>query len=626
MSLNSINKLLINNILWIIFSFLTIALYLSPLVMNNGVFYTPVFDNLDSNVIWYKILAESGMIFADNNAIIPNMMSGLPRSSYPGEFNIILWLYYFFTPQTAYVINEILIHIVAFLSMYIFLKRYIVQPNVYYCNVPIFVGALYFSLIPYWSGAGLTVAILPLVTYSLLNIKNGISSKWDWILLIFLPLYTHFIFLYMFYIIMASIYMLYDTLKNHQLNIRFFTALFLMGTLFLLSEYRLVLAMFTDSGFVSHRTEFNIFFTKNFMESYRIAHTFFLDGHLSHIRSLQKFYLLPIVLISMLLVFSNRKYTIKESFVIWILVTLSFVLDLWSILLTNIYTLPVLMISSIILIFLKKNHSKSIGYLVLLQIILAFIASMEHYEGIKDIVSVIPILNKLNFIRIAFVQPFVWGILIVIASLVFYRKLHLTSFFLFIFLFLQMDVSFKTSFYQKSPTEKYASFQDFYAPQLFDKVKKSISEPLHTIKIVSYGFEPAVSLYNGFYTIDGYIVNYPLQYKHDFRTVIGEYLDRKENIEAKKLFDNWGGKLYILSTLISLQFYDKNIIVEKLDFNSNALCNLNVNYLLSSRKLKLPNDKNLTYIDYFHGNKSSWDIYLYHLECTNSNNKRNFLN
>ena len=98
-------------------------MYLSPLFAYTGVFYVPAFDNLDSNVVWYKILAESGMIFSDNNDIVPNMMHGIPRSSYPGEFNVLVWLYYFFEPETAFIINELNIHFVAFISMYIFLNN-----------------------------------------------------------------------------------------------------------------------------------------------------------------------------------------------------------------------------------------------------------------------------------------------------------------------------------------------------------------------------------------------------------------------------------------------------------------------------------------------------------------------
>lgn len=614
MSLNFINKLLVHNKLWVFFSFIVIALYLSPLVMNGGVFYTPIFDNLDSNVVWYKILAESGMIFADNNAIIPNMMNGLPRSSYPGEYNIILWLYYFFSPQTAYVINEILIHIVAFFSMYIFLKNYIVKEKKYYHNVPIYAGALYFALIPYWSGAGLTIAILPLVTYSLLNIKNGIATKLDWLLLILLPLYTHFIFLYIFYIILAGIYMVWDTINNRQLNKPFFLALFLMGTAFLLSEYRLILAMFLDVGFVSHRTEFNVFFTNTLLEVYRNALIFFLDGHISHVRGLQVFYLLPIVLIGMILSLAKRRFNARESMVIWLLVILSFILEVWNTLLTNLYTLPTITIFSLYLALAKKEN-RAFGLLILLQLILIVIALSFEYKGFANIVNVFPILNKLNFVRLAFVEPFIFAILLVMALLIFIRKLHFSFIFISLFIFMQALTSFNYSFYQSRPTQEYASFQSYYAPNLFKKVKEKISEPMEKVRVVSYGLEPAVSLYNGFYTVDGYSVNYPLSYKHKFRNVISKYLNDKDNKEAREIYDNWGGKVYILSTPVTFKNYIKDTVVKKLNFSSKALCTLGTDYMLSSYKFEKPEIKNLTLIDKFKGNQNSWDIYLYKLEC-----------
>ena len=307
MSLNSINKLLASDKLWILISITMLSLYLSPLLINNGDFYVPFFDNLDSNVVWYKILAESGMIFADNNTIIPNMMSGLPRSSYPGEFNVILWLYYFFSPLTAFIINEILIHLVAFISMFIFLNKYIIDKNTPHANIIIYVGSLYFALIPYWSGAGLSIAILPLVTYSLLNIKQNIGTKYDWLLLVFLPIYSNFILVYMFYIILAGIYLIWDTIKNRTINKQYFLAILLMGILFLLSEYRLIINMFFDSSFISHRTEFNVFFQKNFIDAYRMSLIVFLDGHISHYPGLQVFYLLPIMIIGMFLTLIKRQ-------------------------------------------------------------------------------------------------------------------------------------------------------------------------------------------------------------------------------------------------------------------------------------------------------------------------------
>jgi hypothetical protein len=114
-----VNKLLISDSLWIIISLIIIAILLAPLFYSK--FYIPIFDNLDSNVVWYKILSSSGKIFADNSSNIPNIMSSLPRATYPKEVDTILWLYYFFEPIIAYKINEIIIHIVAFISMYLFL-------------------------------------------------------------------------------------------------------------------------------------------------------------------------------------------------------------------------------------------------------------------------------------------------------------------------------------------------------------------------------------------------------------------------------------------------------------------------------------------------------------------------
>lgn len=613
MSLNSINNFLTKNAIWFSISIFSLLLLLSPLLFYNGVFYVPIFDNLDSTVVWYKILTESGKIFSENSTIIPNMMHGLPRSSYFGEFNIILWLYYFFSPKTAYIINEILIHLVAFFSMFIFLNKYLVQKKQYYKNIPVYIGALYFALLPYWSGAGLSIAILPLVTYSLLNIKNRISTKWDWILLLVLPLYTSFIFIFMFYIIMGGIYLIWTTLKTRKLNVQFFLALFLMGTVFLLTEYRLLYAMFIESGFISHRTEFNIFYTNNFLDTYRKVQMFFLGGHLSHLSGLQ-YYILPLIIISMILSLSRRRFNQKESMFIFILILLSFILGIWDVILRQLYTLPILISFTLYLsIFSKKD--KLFGRLMLLQLFLAFLGASQHYSGLEKFADTLPIFHELNITRIAFIQPFLWGILFSYSALVIARKVHFSNIFITIFIFIQIFFSYTQSFYQSTPKSEYASFNQYYAPNLFAKLKKKIPEPLDSVRIVSYGLEPSVSLYNGFYTIDGYSVNYPLQYKHKFRNVIATYLDKKENSAARKLYDRWGGTVYILTTTVTLKFYNKNIIVQHPAFDVKGLCDLDTDYLISSHELNITKKPRLTHLDKFEGESNSWDIFLYKISC-----------
>ena len=608
MSYNSLHKCLIDNRLWVAISVVLLGWYLSPLF--HETFYVPVFDNLDSNVVLYKILAESGMIFAPNDAIIPNMMNGLPRSSYGSEFDIILWLYYFFEPKTAYIINEVAIHLIAFFSMFIFLKSYVVKTNKYYGLVPVYIGSLYFALLPYWSGAGATIALLPLVTYALLNIKNNKSTKWDWFLLVVLPIYSDFILLYMFYIIMAGLYMIYDAIQYKKLNKAFFFALFLMGTMFLLREYRLVISMFFDPGFISHRSEFDIFFTKPLLESYRGMHLFFLNGHIHHMPALQDKYLLPIIILSMLILFKNRRLNNNESLLIWILILLSFVDTIWQTLLVQKYSIPILMLFISIFIYKSKSY-KIIGFLLLFLIFLSIFAAFNFYDGFKILLEFFPILKSLNLSRAAFISSFLWGILISFSTIIFFLRIRFSIVFVLLFLILQTIYSYNRNYYQVHKIQGYASFKDYYAIDLFKKLKQELPISYTDNKFVAYSLEPAVLLYNSLHTVDGYCANYPLQYKHKFRKVIASYLDQNTTVSnaARKLYDKWGGKVYLLD------FYKKDTVRKKISFNTSMLCNLNTNYLLSSIRLTHMMNKKMTLIKYLKGTKSSWDIYVYKLQC-----------
>ena len=614
MSRAFINKFFTHPRLWLTLSLLTLVYYLSPLL--HGHFYVPYFDNLDSNVIWYKIIAESGKIFAENNATIPNMMNGLPRSTYPSEFNLIVWMYHFWGAKHAYILNEIMIHITAFFSMYLFLKKYIVVPDKSYGLVPVYVGSLYFALLPFWSGAGLTVAILPLVTYALLNIKNRQDHLWEWIFLALLPLYSSFIFLYMFYIILAGIYLLWDTIRHKRLNIRFFAALILMGVSFLISEYRLVLAMFFEHGFVSHRTEFQIFFNEKLLDTYRKAHQFFISGHLSHLSGLQYHYLLPFIIFSMIVSLIKRRLSGGESLILWLQFATSLWVGLWNILLTQIYTLGLLTLLSII-VYAFSPKGKTVAALMILQILLALFSSIQIYENASSLAELFPILKELNIIRIAFIQPFLWAIMLGYATMILFKTLRYTEIGIVLFMLLQIVLSIQESFYQSTPKKEYASFESYYAPKLFAALKQQIPEPLHTVHFVSYGLEPAVLLYNGLYTVDGYSVNYPLSYKHRFRKVIADFLDRSESNATRKLYDDWGGKVYILTTPSEMMYYQKGIVVERLSFDVRALCALHTDYFLSSHQLSkaTASEYNMILKGAFYGEADSWDLFLYRLKC-----------
>lgn len=176
---------------------------------------------------------------------------------------------------------------------------------------------------------------------------------------------------------------------------------------------------------------------------------------------------------------------------------------------------------------------------------------------------------------------------------------------------LQINISLEKSFYQNKPMKGYASFEQYYAPKLFNEIKKEIPEPLENVRIVSFGIEPAVSLYNGLYTIDGYSTNYPLIYKYKFRDVNKKYLDKYTN----NIYDSWGSKVYILGIASSLTNYQKNITVNKPTFNTNILCELNTDYIISSYEIKEPSRHSLPVIAKSIDINNSWNIFLYKINC-----------
>jgi len=609
MSYNSLHKCLIDNRLWAVVSFGLIAYYLSPLF--HPVFYVPVFDNLDSTVVWYKILAHSGKIFAGNDAVIPNMMNGLPRSSYGSEFDVLLWLYYFFDAKTAFVINEVLIHVVAFFSAFVFLKKYVVKPNPYYGLMPVFLGSVYFALLPFWSGAGLTLPLLPLVTYSLLNIKNGTDRKRDWVFLALLPLYTSFILLYMFYIVLAGIYWLYLSLKSRTVRKKMLLALFMMGTVFLLKEYRLVLSMFFDHAFVSHRSEFDIFFKDDLRECYRLSLVKLLDGHVPHAQSLQMKYLLPVALSALVLTFIRRRFGRRESITVWVLILGSIFVGLWPILLIDRFTLPGIALAAMVSWYFVPRY-RLLPSMLLLVVALSLAASVFEYQGLRWLGETFPVLKALNLTRLYFVEPLIFLVLFSFAVVIMLRKVRYAVLPLLLLFSLQVVYSFEKSFYQTSLKEGYASFRDYYVPDVFENLKKQFTtQELHNLHFAGYGMEPAVALFNGLYTTDGYSTNYPLDYKHRFREVFSRY-------RSNRYYDCWGSKVYIAS--IPSRYRDflkiKGLSVEKLQFDIEPLCRLGTDYLISPYRFLHPEAKRLKLEYAYRTGKNRWDIFVYKTDCT----------
>jgi hypothetical protein len=596
--------------LWMALSAGILFWYLSPLLLHADTCNILIYDNLDSNVVWLKILAESGKIFAPNSAVIPNMMGGLPRLSYGSEYNVLLWLYYFFTPVTAYVINVTAIHLTAFTSMYLLLQHYVVPKRLRMRTPVVYLGALLFALQPFWPSAGLSIAAMPLVTYLLVKIYSGKAKWYGWTVFLMLPLYTSFVFVYCFYLGFAFVFAVSDSAWHRRINGRFLLALSLMTVMYLSVEYRLVLATFFDDGFVSHRNEFHIFFTEPFIEATRRFFLFFLDGHLIHLRGMQMPLLLPLVLFAWLLRLFGRRLSASESVVIVMLFALSIWTDIWKTMLGSVYGIPAVIVIVVAYALHKRRFSR-LDIAILAYTAVSTFYGYMFYEGLGFIANWFPIFKSFSLARAAFVQPLVFGIMVALALEILVRRLHFQVLLLLLLAGVQYYIA---SIYSWHRLERYsgsATFDSYYVPALFGQLKKEIPEPLEKVCFVSFGIEPAVALYNGLYTVDGYCVNYPLAYKKRFDKVNEGYPGAMTDEEGKNYTGSWGSKLYIMSIASSLEKYRKGTWVDVLNFDETALRDLGADYLISSYRLTYPQDRKLMFIKRYSGEEDSWDLFLY---------------
>lgn len=63
---------------YLLMALFLLLLYVSPLFILKEDAHIRVHDNLDSNIAWYKVLADSGEIIGKVDAAIPQIINGRP--------------------------------------------------------------------------------------------------------------------------------------------------------------------------------------------------------------------------------------------------------------------------------------------------------------------------------------------------------------------------------------------------------------------------------------------------------------------------------------------------------------------------------------------------------------------
>lgn len=553
----------------IILGIIVITIVFSPYLYWGEDTYVRIHDNLDSNVVWVKMILDQEGLLGSPTAIIQQPMDGLPRSSVYGSYDISMVFFYLFGTFWGYVFNKFLMAVVGFIGMYFLLKKHF-SPT----NGPLYISAgvgLCFGLLPFWSFT-MSVSGLPLLLYAFLNIRKKDYRIVNWVIIILLGFYSSLVLTGLFFLSIMLIVLIRDTIKYKRINIPFIGAMTLLSIAYLTSHLPLVISHLNEN-FVSHRTEFQSTFEYTTQVAFKRVWTILRKGDgaylgYSHATSLHKFIMIPMIL-------------------------------------------------AIILMIINKVKNRSFIFILLAIVIASFLFGFIEWNGIAPIKSKLYSIFPLDLKRIYWLLPLWWYILMGISLTTIYQYIpKLGKYLVIIFIIFQAGYVIK---YQDYLTEKrkIPTFREFFARKQFDDVKSFIGQDQKTYRVISIAIHPSISQYNGFYTLDGFSPDYPLEYKHKFKKII--YQEIKRDKETCEHFCGWGSWCYPYSGELGLYSYvDYKLLkdIGYLNFDYNALKSMGGEYIISAVKINTGNNPDLKLLkafekDNYKEGTTNWNIYLY---------------
>ncbi|PGY15184.1 DUF6044 family protein [Bacillus sp. AFS031507] len=545
---------------FIIIALLVIAAYLSPLFILQENAHIRVHDNLDSNLAWYKVLTRSGEMFGPVNATIPQIINGqLSRNAFGTEYSIIVWLYALFPTMIAYGLSQALTRIVAFFGMYWLLKKHFL-PGEKWLFLQIGT-ALAFALTPFWPSGMLSTLGMPLALWALLNIRNGEGAWTDYLVLTLLPFYASIVLGFFFFLTAMGFFWLTDCLRGKGWNLRFLAAIIYMTVIFMLVEYRLIFSFLLIDEPNSRDEYLNAILP--FWRSVRLTIKNYLLGH-THVMTVHTLFILPAIFTAIWIVFRKKLWKQERLFV----------------------------------------------FLFFLNILLSVWYAFWFYEGWLPLIKRFHFLGTFNFARYHFLRPMVIYACFALALKVISlqgkswartAKWYVVLQLLFLGLFNDEII------YREKPTVK-----AFFAEEMFHEIEEYIALPKEEYRVASIGIHPAISQYNGFYTLDTYNNFYPLTYKHQFRKIIERELAK--NKKVRTYFDKWGGRCYIFTAQLGKHYMikkDSKRHLKHLELNTGVFKKMGGRFIFSALPIDNARENQLLLVKVFESKTSAWKIYLY---------------
>lgn len=509
------NKMLRNN-----YSIVIVAAYLAvvavyALVRGDNMWFQ-IHDNLDSNMAYFKMLADNNA-FWDSNAIVPFLGGSVHASSLSSPLKLETAAYLFFPPNVALVVNHLASVVIAVAGGALLGRDILKDRWGKFKHLVVLISFAY-GIMPVFPTTEIGMASLPLLFWMLYR-------------------------LYMFkdWRMFAGIF-LYPTLSSFALF-----EIFVCGYLLLFfviaslvkkaPVWRIPLALF---AFIAGMVLFD----------WSTFQSFLLSGE-------------PSIRGSMQTADVSFLHCMKDA------VTVFFFSQYHSASSHLFIALPVCCIYVVYLNvrYLRSKDVKGIlkdpfNWLFVWCVFNSFMYGLNEWPAFKPFIqNHLSPLSGFSFARTLWFNGFAWYFMLAIALVRFagsmpaWRKVFATIIAgaavvcvaltpqTYNHIQLQIANLYKESTGQATDF----TYSEFYSTKLFDQIKQDIGYD-HEWSVV-VGMHPAIAEYNGIATLDGYLSTYPQYYKDEFSQLMAP--EFQVNPTDKQYFESFGGRAYVFNSELS---------------------------------------------------------------------------
>lgn len=560
--------------LWWIGILITVVFFLPYFVLGDGCIFE-INDQLDESIMNYMLPARH---LWDGSTIYPEMLNGVNASGMQPSAVLFLPLYRLISARTAFLTQYIICFLLAFSGMYLLVKE------ITDSSILAMIAGGCFCVLPLYPVYGLSEFGIPLILYGALCLWKQKNVIWGLLITVVFGLTSHLVYtgyVVLGFWVIALVYALAKKKKNQWFPIGF-AVLFAIYVLVNRTLIREIL--FGTGSYISHREEMVSSATPFFETFWNV-----FQNSAQHAPSLHKYLILPIVLFLILGAFCKKEETDR-----------------------NIYKAAV------------------INFLFLIAIALFY--AFCHLTAVVDWKNnATGFLHYFQMHRVYWLYPAAWYLEFAWAAAVPWRtkvphmdarmRVGKLAVILICLLPTLQLLKVNSGMYLNvnqlnngSGITGYISWESWFAEDLMQEIDDAIGRDKSTYRVAHLGISPAPSLMHGFYTVDGYSNNYPLEYKHRFREVIAAELEKNE--EVRVYFDLWGNRCYLFNSITGnyMQLKKGNTLVyEGLEFDMDALRELGCEYLFSGAEIGDAERLGLELVGYYKTDDSYWGIWVYEL-------------